>query len=109
MISGTLGRSSALAADTTAVSIEELNALNSSMRMYIMLASRTSTGTKPSAKFPAPPTNARLIIRPRKAWKRIRMFESWNRYAMVREARSPIITHAALESPWLRVSATTRI
>jgi hypothetical protein len=67
--SGTSGLSSARVALETATSIAELRAEKALMRIYIILASRTSCGTKVDENCWAAPTKMILINSPRIAWK----------------------------------------
>jgi hypothetical protein len=97
--SGTSGLSSARVAFETATSTAELKAEKALMRIYVILASRTSCGTKADENCRAAPTKMILINSPSIAWKMINVYASPSRALMDRVSLSAIVTHTARGRP----------
>jgi hypothetical protein len=103
--SGTSGLSSARVAFETATSTAELRAEKALMRIYVILASRTSCGIKADENCRAAPTKMRLIHNPRIAWKMIKVYASPSRALGDRASLSAIVTHTARGRPSFITSA----
>jgi hypothetical protein len=105
IMSGISGFLSAVVVAAIAILIAELRAEKAMMRTYARLASHTSIGTNIRANLCVPAAKMKLTIKPRAAWKRMRVCVRLRRWASEREAVFLMVTQAAWGRPLLRTSA----